>query len=189
MCRKYILCIFGSALVKTTFMKRLLLLIVTVIFFGVGAQSQLLTWTPDFAKDNDNITITVDATKGNQGLNNYANMDDIYVHIGLITSASTNSDDWKHVPFAWATTPPTGKATFIGNNKYTYTINNIRTFFGAPAGDAIFRIAILFRNGAGTAVQRNADGSNMYVPVYTSNVATRITVPPFQPTYIPTPEP
>jgi len=170
-------------------MKRLLSAIICLLCVHL-LHSQLLTWAPPFPKDNDNITITVDATKGNQGLNNYANPDDVYVHIGLITSASANSTDWEHAHFAWPGTEPASKATSLGNNKYSYTISNgIRTFFGVPAGETIYKIAILFRNGNGQVKQANADGSDMFIPVYDNTVAVRFTVPDFQPKYIPEPEP
>jgi pullulanase/glycogen debranching enzyme len=169
--------------------KRLLLFLLAFPAFCFSLHSQLLTWTPEFAKSTDNITITVDAAKGNLGLNNYANTNDVYVHIGVITNFSANSDDWKHVPYPWASTPPAGKATSLGNNKYSYTISNISTFFPLDAGETILKIAILFRNGNGTQAQRNADGSNMYIPIYTNELAVRFTVPPFQPKYIPEPEP
>jgi 1,4-alpha-glucan branching enzyme len=174
-------------------MKRLLLVAACLIFFSQFVFSQLLTWTPDFSKDNDNITITVDATKGNVGLLNYNPTSDVYVHIGLITSASTSSGDWRYSKFTWGTTPATGQATYLGNNKWQYTVTNIRAFFNAPTGvpaaETIYKIAILFRNGAGTAVQRNTDGSDMFIPVYDNNLAVRFSVPPFQPKYIPIPEP
>src|SRR5436190_18206184 len=108
-------------------MKRLLNAIVCLLFVH-SLYAQLLTWTPAFTRDNDNLTITVDATKGNQGLIGFDG--NVYVHIGLITSASANAGDWKHAPFAWATTPVAGQATTAGANKWSYTINNIRTFFG-----------------------------------------------------------
>lgn len=169
-------------------MKRLLL--AAGCFLSINLQAQLLTWTPDFAKDNDNIVITMDATKGNQGLNNYSPTSDVYVHIGLITDSSTGPTNWHYVKFQWATTPAQAQATYIGNNKWTYSITGgIRNFFGVTAGVGIKRIAILFRNGAGTAVERNADGSDMYVPVYTNALAVRFSVPPFQPFYTPIPEP
>ena len=107
-------------------MKRLLLIAGCLLFLSFHLHSQLLTWTPAFAKDNDNITITVDATKGNQGLLNFSGP--VYVHIGLVTSLSTNEGDWKYVPFTWATTPATGTAVAAGTNKWSYTINNIRSF-------------------------------------------------------------
>lgn len=122
----------------------------------------------------------------NQGLLNYATPSDVYVHIGLITSASTSASDWKYAKFTWATTPTAAQATYMGNNKWSYTINNPRTFFnsptGVPAGETILKIAILFRNGAGTVVQRNTDASDMFIPVYDNTIATRFTVPVFQPT-------
>lgn len=170
-------------------MKRLLLAAIGLLGLHTCVCSQLLTWTPDFAKDNDNITITMDATKGNQGLNNYANPNDVYVHIGLITSASSGPSNWLHAPFSWATTPAAAKATSLGGNKYSYTINNIRSFFSVPAGETIYKIAILFRNGSGSLKQTNTDGSDMYVSVYDNTIAIRFTVPPFQPKYVPEPEP
>jgi glycosidase len=132
----------------------------------------------------------MDATKGNQGLMNYATVTDVYVHIAVITNLSTSSADWKYNKFTWATTNPAANATSLGGNKWSYTITGgLRAFFGIvnPA-ETIHHIAILFRNGAGTSAQRNADGSDMYVPIYTSALATRFTLPLMQPTYIPQPE-
>lgn len=174
-------------------MKRILTLLCAIVCAAVSATAQLLTWTPDFPKDNDNITITMDASKGNQGLFNYGSTADVYVHIGLITSASTGPTDWKYAKFTWATTPAAAQASYLGNNKWSYTISNPRTFFnaptGVPAGETILKIAILFRNGAGTAVQRNTDASDMFIPVYDNTIATRFTVPLFQPTSTRIPEP
>ncbi len=48
-------------------MKRLLLAAGCLLFISQVLYSQLLTWTPEFPKDNDNIVITLDASKGNQG--------------------------------------------------------------------------------------------------------------------------
>lgn len=174
-------------------MKRItILLLVSVNMLSAGAQ--LLSWTPDFPKDNDNLSITMDATKGNQGLLNYSTPADVYVHIGLITSASTSATDWKYAKFTWATTPTEARATYLGSNKWSYSINNPRAFFnsaagGVPAGETILKVAILFRNGAGTVVQRNTDGSDMFIPVYDNTLATRFTLPLFQPANIRIPEP
>ena len=173
-------------------MKRITSLVVGVIFF-LQSSAQLLTWTPAFPKDNDNVVITMDATKGNQALLNYTPTSDVYVHIGLITSASTSPTDWRYSKFTWATTTAAAQATYIGNNKWQYTVTNVRQFFnqpaGVPAGETIYKIAILFRNGSGTIAQRNADGTDMYVPIYTNALAGRFTVPLMQPTYEPIPEP
>jgi len=52
-------------------MKKFIALIAAVMAITSVVSAQLLTWTPDFAKDNDPVVITMDATKGNQGLLNY----------------------------------------------------------------------------------------------------------------------
>lgn len=153
-------------------------------------KAQLLTWTPQFARDNDNITITVDATKGNQGLLNFSGT--VYVHIGVITNLSANPGDWKYSKFAWGSTDAAAIATPAGTNKWSYSINNIRSFFGVPGTETIKKIAILFRSGGCSAdciVQRNADQSDMYVMVYENILAVRFNLPPMQPLYIPQPEP
>lgn len=158
-------------------------------FLIASADAQLLSNTPYFPLDTSTVSFTVDCSKGNQGLYNYANTSDVYVHVGVITNLSTSSSDWRYVPFTWGTTNPAAQATSLGNNKYQYTITNIRNFFSVPAGETILKIAILFRNGTGSLAQRNTDGSDMYASIYTSAFATQFLQPPFQPMYAPIPEP
>lgn len=178
-------------------MKRIFALLICAVLNST-AHAQLLTWTPDFPKDNDNIVITLDATKGNQGLNNYADPNNIYVHIGVTTNLSNNGGmQWLYVNGTtggtYGSATPALKATSLGNNKYQFTINNIRTFFGVPAGEIIKSIGILFRdaNANTGAVKKaaNADGSDMFIPVYDNTIATRFITPVFQPTFARIPEP
>lgn len=171
-------------------MKKTFLLIFSAAFFSMAAKAQLLTWTPDFPKDNDNISITVDASKGNQGLVGY-NPADVYVHTGVITNLSSGPTNWRYVKFNQNFNVPNValQATSLGSNKWKFDIANIRAYYGVPAGETILRIAILFRNGAGTVVQRNADASDMYITIYDNTIATRFSVPSFQPLYTPIPEP
>jgi 1,4-alpha-glucan branching enzyme/nitrous oxide reductase accessory protein NosL len=144
-------------------------------------QAQLLVWTPQFPNDNSSITVTMDATSGNQGLFNHTGA--VYMHMGVITNLSTNSSDWRYVATTWGTTTAP-VATAAGTNKWTYTINNPRTFFNVPAGETILRVAMLFRDAAGTKVQRNADGSDIYVPIFAAGTnAIQITQPLLRPTY------
>ncbi len=168
-------------------MKRLIFLLITVLM-AFCSQSQLLVFTPDFPLDNSNLAVTMDATKGNQGLKDFAGP--VYVHIGVITNLSTSPTNWKYAPFSWGTTPAAAQATAAGTNKWSYNINNIRTFFNVPAGEIILRVAILFRNADGSKVQRNTDGGDMYLPVYAAGeFAVRFTAPPMQPLYNMIPEP
>lgn len=169
------------------------LLSLTILCLVISANAQrLLSWTPEFPVDNSNLVFTVDCNKGNQGLLNFegGNSGNVYVHVGVITNLSTGPGDWKYVKFTWGTADPAAKATPLGSNKYQYTINNIRTFFGVPAGETIKKVTAIFRNATGTLKQVNSDVSDMYIPVYgSSEYGVRLNLPPFEPRYIPWVEP
>ncbi len=174
-------------------MKKAIPFLLLTLLYTLPGFSQLLSWTPNFIQESTTpIVITVDATKGNQGLLNYTPTTDIYVHTGVITNFSANSSDWKHVKFNqnFNQTNPALQATYLGNNKWQFTITGgLRAYYGlTDPTEVIQKISILFRNGNGTMKQVNVDGSDMYIPVNTSTLATRFTVPLIQPTYIPTPE-
>ena len=179
-------------------MKRLLLCWIAAVGC-LFVHAQLLTWTPPFPKDNDasqTLVINVDATKGNQGLLNYT-PGDVYVHVGVITNLSTSSSNWRYVRnfgnadnVVFNTAIAQLQAASSGSNKWQYTISgSLRTFFGiTDPNETILKIALVFRSGNGSKKQANADNSDMYIPVYSSNLAVRIDQPPTQPKYIPEPE-
>ena len=181
-------------------MKRVTLLL-SVLLFAIFCRSQLLSWSPQFPVENDpatNVVIVADATKGNMGLLNYSPTTDVYVHIGVITNLSANPGDWKYVrtfgvPDAqvFSTAIPQLQATYNGSNKWQFTISGgLRTYFGITnANEHIQKIAILFRNGNGSSVLRNADASDMFVPVYDAGLNVRFNAPLMQPLYNPIPEP
>lgn len=174
-------------------MKRFLLPLI-IILISLQAYSQLLSGTPDFpVESTGTFAITMDASKGNQGLLNYTPTNDVYVHTGVITNLSTSPSDWQHVKFNqnFNVPNPALQATYLGNNKWQFTITGgIRAYYGLTnPSETIQKIAILFRNGNGSRAQRNINGSDMYIPVYTSSLAVRFTNPLMQPTYIPEPEP
>lgn len=158
------------------------------LLVGAAAQAQLLTWTPDFIQESSTpVTITMNANYGNKELLNYATTSDVYVHIGVITNKSTSPSDWKHAPFVWGTTIAAAHCTYLGNNKWQFTITGgLRSFFSmTDTSEHVQKIAILFRNGNGTLAQRNKSGNDMFVPVYNSSLHARIDNPFRQPEYIP----
>ncbi|MEO8855037.1 MAG: alpha-amylase family glycosyl hydrolase, partial [Ginsengibacter sp.] len=169
------------------------LLFLTILFFPIQSFSQLLSWSPDFPMESSTpVTITVDASYGNKGLLSYTPTSDVYVHTGVITNKSTGPGNWQHVKFNqnFNTPNPALQATYLGNNKWQFTISGgIRAYYGlTDPTEVIQKIAILFRNGNGTMVQRNADLSDMYIPVYDNGLYARIDNPFRQPLYTPVPE-
>ena len=115
------------------------------VVFSLSVNAQLLSWFPDFPKDRDTIRIVVDATKGNKGLLDFKG--NVYVHIGLITSSSRNDTDWKYAPFTWGENATASQAVSLGNNKWQFSINNIRSFFNVPNSETIKNITLIFREG------------------------------------------
>lgn len=169
-----------------------ILLSVGLLMASMVSGAQLLTWSPQFPTDNTPVTITVDGSKGNLGLLGHAGP--VYLHLGLITNLSNSPTDWRYVFTTWgSTTAPL--ATPAGPNKWTVTLPGARGYFnaaagGVPAGETILKIAILFRDAMGTKVQKNVDGSDMYVPVYPAGTNhVQITQPFLVPNYSNTHEP
>ncbi len=164
-----------------------------VMLVAMCSNAQLLKTTPEFVQDNStSFDIVCDANFGNKALLNYATTTDVYVHIGVITNLSTGPSDWKYASkFTWATTPAAAQCSYLGANKWKYTITGgIRTFFGITnSAEKVLRIAILFRSGNGNTKQANTDGTDMYIPVYDNSNVVRISDPFRQPTYNATPEP
>jgi glycosidase len=168
-----------------------LILLALGLFIAICGKTQLLQTVPNFVRDNNgDIEIILDASKGNLGLKDYSSTSDVYVHTGVITSKSANAADWKYSKFTWATTPSQAQAVYLGSNKWKFTIpGGLRSFYGiTDPNEEILSIAILFRNGAGTTVHRNADQSDMYVRVYGDGIQIKINEPALQPMFNPVPE-
>ncbi len=162
--------------------------LVILLLSACISHAQLLQWSPSFIKETSTpVTITCDATKGNQGLLGYTPVTDVYVHIGVITNLSTSGSDWKYVISGGSFSAPAAivQTTSAGTNKWTFTISGaLRSFFNITnAAEHIQKIAILFRSGNGSKVQRNADASDMYIPVYDDGLYARIDTPLMQPLF------
>lgn len=144
------------------FRNSILLLVFCVCARQVGAQ---VVWTyPHFPTANSSVTIYYDASKGNGALKNFSG--DVYIHTGVITNLSTGPTDWKHVVTSWGVANAAWKMTPLGNNKYSYHITNITTFYGVPVTETIIKMAMVFRNANGSIVGRDTDGSDLFADVW-----------------------
>lgn len=134
-------------------------------FISFSAAAQILNVSPAFPNQNSEVTIIYDATQGNGAL---ADATTVYVHTGLITNSSTSPTDWKHVQGNWGTADANVLMTSLGNNLFSITIN-IPTFYNYPVGTQVFSLAMVFRNGNGSVVGRDTDGSDIYYEIYPEN--------------------
>ena len=118
-------------------------------------QAQIVTTTPAFPTENDEVTIIFDATKGTAGLKGFTG--DVYAHTGVITDKSKDGDDWKHAP-TWGDNSVKYKMTSLGNDKWQLKITpNIREYYSVEQGENVKQLAFVFRSadkskeGKGTA--------------------------------------
>jgi 1,4-alpha-glucan branching enzyme len=159
-------------------MKKFFLLL--ILFAAANnAFAQVLEWTPYFSTRNDSITIIYDASQGNGAL---VGTIPIYVHTGVITNLSTSPTDWKYVKTVWGQTTNQPSMTYLGNSKWQFTIN-IQSYYQVPLSEEILQLAFVFRNANGSIVGRNADGSDIFLPIFQTGLNVAI-VHPFEPQFV-----
>lgn len=150
--------------------KILLLLIISVQVCFLRAQ---VTTNPVFITQTGcSFEVTFDASAGSAGLKGLTT--GVYAHVGVITSASTSTSDWRYVLTPWpngsnaATANITKNAlTYIGNNIWKMTISpDIQTWLGVPSTETIKKVAFVFRNADGTKTGKTTSGGDIFVDVY-----------------------
>ncbi|NVK04432.1 MAG: 1,4-alpha-glucan-branching protein [Flavobacteriia bacterium] len=146
--------------------------LVCAILGGLSASSQV-TLAPTFVTQNDTVTVTFDATAGNAAL---VGATQVFAHTGVITNLSSSSTDWRHVQGTWGTNDAKVRMTSIGNNRHEIKYH-INTFYNVPGNETVQALAFVFRDQSGNTVGRAADGSDIFVPIYSSSFATAITQP------------
>jgi 1,4-alpha-glucan branching enzyme len=155
-------------------LSRFLLLSLVLILSFLDLKAQVVTVSPSFPTESSAIVITFDAKEGNGGMSGFAGV--VYAHTGVITNNSTSNTDWKYTKGTWGTANAP-VLTGIGNDKYTLSISDIRAYYGVPSGESIEKIAILFRNEAGNISGRNADGSDIFIQLYSGGLYATIASP------------
>lgn len=147
--------------------------------------SQVVTFEPSFATQNDTITITFDATKGNKALQGFTG--DVYLYTGLITDKSASNSDWKYVKpsgsTGWESYPENLKLTSIGDDKWTFEYpSSVREFYGVATGEQAEKISLLFRgtnskSGAPVKVGRGAGDTDIFLELFENVVSAQFLNP------------
>ena len=124
-----------------------------------------MVWTdPPFPSADDQVTLYYDASQGNGELTGVI---PVYIHTGLITSGSSTPTDWQYVNMPWASTDPEWVMDYVGINLWSYDFGGqtLADFYGLPANETAEQLAMVFRNGSGTAVGRDTDGGDLFLPL------------------------
>ena len=159
--------------------KKLFLFVVSIISV-VSVQAQVITADPPFPTENDQVTITFDATQGSGGLAGYNGT--VYAHTGVITNLSTSGSDWKYVKAGWGENIPDCAMTNIGNDLWQLNITpNIRDYYGVPSNETIQKMAFVFRSAEEVDGQwlegKTEDGGDIFYDVSTSGINVQFTIP------------
>ena len=128
--------------------------------------AQIVTTDPAAPTGGRELTITYDASLGNAGLADCGC--DVYIHAGVVTSASSNQNEWRHVPMTWGTADERWKMTPVAGeaNHYTYTFSpSIRQFFNVPAAEEIMRLGLVFRDANGNRQGKTADNGDIFLEI------------------------
>ena len=159
-------------------MKRNILLSILLIS-ALIVSAQVVTTTPSIVVQQTGtaITVTFDDSFitpliGTAG--------PLYVHTGVITTASTSNTDWKNVITPWpssATDPlantTANKLTQVGTStKWTLTMSDINSFYGLTTGTVVTQLAFVVRTADGSL-----QSSNLYVPVFQPGLNVKLAVP------------
>ena len=153
--------------------KGLFFFVLLFSFFNFRVNAQILTSTPTFPTQTDQITVFYDATTGNGDLTGYT---PIYAHTGVITNNSIGPNDWQHTVGNWGTADASVLMTPMGNNIHKIVITP-STFYNLNVGETVSKMTFVFRNAAGTVVGRNADGSDIYLNVYAAGFNASFSLP------------
>jgi 1,4-alpha-glucan branching enzyme len=129
---------------------------------AVATQAQVTT-SPAFPTENDNVTITFDATQGTGGLAGYTG--DVYVHTGV-----TVGTPWQKVKSAWCVDSADCKMTRSATNPNIYTLQmgpSVRSFYRLIAGQTPTQLCMVFRSTTPCSREGKATGGlDIFVPLY-----------------------
>ena len=158
-------------------MRKIFLMMLAVVAIAVQRPAaQIVTSSPLILQQSSSdivLTFHSDSPLCNQVFANAPQSEEIYAHIGLITSMSTSGSDWKYTIFPW---PSSGNAQeantdknhlkYISPNTYTLSIGTIAGYFGiTDPSETVKQIALVFRTADGRKECKTATGGDIYVDV------------------------
>lgn len=146
-------------------MKKLVVSLLGILIVTLpNLMAQVVQVTPIFPTVDDSITVVYHAAEGNAAL---VGISPVYAHTGLITENSSTPTDWQDVQTQWGTSD--GQMVDLGDNQHQISFR-ITDFYNLNPGVEVDSLAFVFRDLTGNTVGRDADGSDIYYPVYESGV-------------------
>ena len=130
---------------------------------------------PAFPHEGESVTIYFDASKGNLGLQGFSG--DVYVHTGVITDQSSGLTDWKYVKTEWGENTAATKLTRISSDLYSFTISDIRSYYGVPNSEKILKLAMVFRSADAETEGKGENNTDLFIELYSDGVHVKFNTP------------
>ena len=137
----------------------------------VAMQAQIVTTTPAFPTENDEVTIIFDATKGTAGLKGFTG--DVYAHTGVTIGGTA----WQYAP-TWGDNSAKYKMTSLGNDKWQLKLTpSIREYYGVKSGETVTQLAFVFRSADKSKEGKETGGKDIFVDVHAAGLTVRFDQP------------
>lgn len=127
-----------------------------------NTQAQEVVVSPTMPRLTDRITITYDASRGNEALRGHTGK--VYVHAGLITAQSRDERDWKFVVGNWGQADARVEIQRLKPDVYEFSLVPYE-FFGVDKELKALQIALVFRNADGSLVGKTKNETDIYIPL------------------------
>ncbi len=153
-------------------MKKALLCLALAAIGTAAAGAQLISSSPSpLFQGSENIVLTYrpDDSNSNKQLANLPESTKIYAHVGVITSASKNDDDWKHAS-TWGKNDDKYLLTYKAANTYELNIGTLKQYFKLSSAEKVTKIALVFRTADSKKEGKTSAGGNIYVDVLPEGV-------------------
>jgi len=153
--------------------KKNLIIFIGIFIIPFFAKSQVVTWEPLYPTIYDTVTVYYDATQGNGVLEDIS---PVYAHTGVLSSLSLNNNDWKHKIANWHEGDSILEMESLGDNMHKFRFKP-KSFYNIHQSETVTDLCYVFRDKDGTLAGKNADESDIYVPLWTDDMLARFTAP------------
>ncbi|HMQ00325.1 MAG TPA: alpha-amylase family glycosyl hydrolase [Cyclobacteriaceae bacterium] len=131
-------------------MKQLLISLSFCFAISFYGYAQQVTLNPSCGTPSQEVTITFNAAD-----TPLQNAGKVYAHAGVVTNNTNNPTgaDWRFVKGNWGQDNGVGEMTKVAGTDTEWELKlspTLREYFGVPAADDIFWLALVFRNATGS---------------------------------------
>lgn len=129
-----------------------------VCFLNLTLSGQMVRITPATAGGEEAVTLLFDASQGNKEL---MGANKVYVHHGVVTDGPSGTS-WKYVKGNWGKDDGIGLMTKVPGEANLWQIAltpSVRSYFGVPGAEKIYRLACVFRSADGIKKGTMAQGT------------------------------